>query len=139
QKGELVIPGDYQVLTKENRIATRGLGEANKDDNILDIGPIAAKTFQKIIRKADFVFWNGPMGKIEDKRFQKGTKEIIEAIINNTKAQTVIGGGDTIKSLKMLNSNFQISNSVFLSTGGGATMAYLANKELPGLINLDQL
>jgi len=137
QKGELVIPGDYLVLTKKDKVEKRGLGEVSKTDKILDIGPIAAKTFAKIISKADLIFWNGPMGKIEDKRFRNGTIEIIKAIIDNNKAQIVIGGGDTLKSLKILNSKFQIPNSIFLSTGGGAMMDYLAGKPMPGLMALN--
>jgi phosphoglycerate kinase len=77
------------------------------------------------------------MGKIEDKRFRNGTIEIIKAIIDNNKAQIVIGGGDTLKSLKILNSKFQIPNSIFLSTGGGAMMDYLAGKPMPGLMALN--
>jgi phosphoglycerate kinase len=139
QKAELVIPGDYQVLTKEKRVATRGLGEVSKTDNILDIGPIAAKTFNKIIGKADTIFWSGPMGKIEDQRFRDGTIEIIKAIIDNNKAQIVIGGGDTIASLKIKNQKSKIKNNIniFLSTGGGAMMSYLAGKPMPGLIALN--
>lgn len=137
QKGELVIPGDYLALTKKDKVEKRGLGEVSKTDKILDIGPIAAKTFAKIISKADLIFWNGPMGKIEDKRFRNGTIEIIKAIIDNNKAQIVIGGGDTLKSLKILNSKFQIPNSIFLSTGGGAMMDYLAGKPMPGLMALN--
>jgi len=137
QKGELVIPGDYLVLTKKDKVEKRGLGEVNKTDKILDIGPIAAKTFAKIISKADLIFWNGPMGKIEDKRFRNGTNQVLEGIINNKKAQIVIGGGDTLKSFKILNSKFQIPNSIFLSTGGGAMMDYLAGKPMPGLMALN--
>jgi phosphoglycerate kinase len=137
QKGELVIPGDYLVLTKKDKVEKRGLGEVSKTDKILDIGPIAAKTFAKIISKADLIFWNGPMGKIEDKRFRNGTNQVLEGIINNKKAQIVIGGGDTLKSLKILNSKFQIPDSIFLSTGGGAMMDYLAGKPMPGLMALN--
>ncbi|MGC8651320.1 MAG: phosphoglycerate kinase, partial [Minisyncoccia bacterium] len=98
-----------------------------------------ALTFGKIIEKAKTILWNGPMGKIENPRFQSGTKTILEAIIQNKKAQTVIGGGDTISSLKIINFKFLpaqaglLPDSIFLSTGGGAMISYLANQPMPGL------
>jgi len=103
-KAELILPGDFLVLTKKQQKNKRELGKIEKEDTILDIGPVAASTFQRIISQARTIFWNGPMGKIEDQRFQEGTKEILEAIIQNKEAKTVIGGGDTLKSFKIPNS-----------------------------------
>jgi len=136
-KAELILPGDFLVLTKKQQKNKRELGKIEKEDTILDIGPVAASTFQRIISQARTIFWNGPMGKIEDQRFQEGTKEILEAIIQNKEAKTVIGGGDTLKSFKIPNSKFQIPNSVFLSTGGGAMLKYLAGENLPALRALE--
>jgi len=136
-KAELILPGDFLVLTKKQQKNKRELGKIEKEDTILDIGPVAASTFQRIISQARTIFWNGPMGKIEDQRFQEGTKEILEAIIQNKEAKTVIGGGDTLESFKIPNSKFQIPNSVFLSTGGGAMLKYLAGENLPALRALE--
>jgi len=129
QKAELVIPGDYEVLTNKNQVVTRNLGEIIKTDTILDIGPIATKTFEKIISRAEIIFWSGPLGKIEDNRFRKGTKGVIDAILNNRKAQIVIGGGDTLMSIKLLKPEYSLDNtpSRFFSTGGGAMLEYLVN------------
>ena len=129
QKAELVVPGDYEVVTNKNQIVTRNLGEITKTDTILDIGPGATKTFEKIISKIEVIFWNGPLGKIEDTRFRKGTKGVIDAILSNDKAQTVIGGGDTLMSIKLLKPKYSLENtpSRFFSTGGGAMLEYLAN------------
>lgn len=132
QKGELVIPGDYIVLNSKNKIVKRGLGEINKNDKILDIGPITAKTFSKFIQKADLILWNGPLGKIEDERFRAGTKEVLSSLLHNSKAQIVIGGGDTLKIFKLFRIT-TIPKNIFLSTGGGATLNYLANESLPAL------
>ena len=133
KKAELILAGDLLVLDKKNSVQIRNLGEIKTTDKILDIGPIALKTYKEIIKKAKTILFNGPLGKIEDERFQKGTIEIIKAIIDNNKAQAVIGGGDTLKGFKILNSKFQIPNSVFLSTGGGAMIKYLAQEKLPAL------
>jgi phosphoglycerate kinase len=133
KKAELILAGDLVVLDKKNNIKIRNLGEIKTTDIILDIGPIALKTYKEIIKKAKTILFNGPLGKIEDERFQKGTIEIIKAIIDNNRVQAVIGGGDTLKGFKILNYKFQIPNSVFLSTGGGAMIKYLAQENLPAL------
>ena len=99
---------------------------------ILDIGPETIKKYAGIIQKAGTIVWNGPMGYIEDERFANGSKAIAKAIIKS-KAHSVIGGGETIASLKIKNQKSKIKNNVFLSTGGGAMLEYLAGKKLPGI------
>jgi len=69
------------------------------------------------------------MGHFEDKKFAKGSEEIAKAILNS-RAFSVIGGGETTSL--MSNVKRQMSN-VFLSTGGGAMLEYLAGKKLPGI------
>jgi phosphoglycerate kinase len=136
-KTELILPGDFVVLDKNNKKKIKELGKITKDDKIFDIGPIACNAFSKIISKAKTVFFNGPMGKFEDKRFIDGTNKVITAIVKNKKAFSIIGGGETVASLKTLNSRFQTTNSIFLSTGGGAMLKYLAGESLPGLTALN--
>jgi len=132
---ELMLPGDFFVLTQNQQKKSRELGQIEKGDNILDIGPVAALTFRDIIKKAQTIFWNGPMGKIEDQRFKNGTQAIIEAILENKTAKIVIGGGDTLMAFKILKPEYRIQNTEykFFSTGGGAMLKYLAGKPLPGL------
>jgi len=132
---ELMLPGDFLVLTQNQQKKNRKLGQVEKGDNILDIGPVTAYTFGKIIQKAATIFWNGPMGKIEDKRFEDGTKTIIEAILENKTAKIIIGGGDTLMAFKILKPEYKIQNTEyrFFSTGGGAMIKYLAGKPLLGL------
>jgi len=137
-KAKLLLPEDFIVLDKSNQKKIRELGKIDEDDKILDIGPIACDTFSKIIFKAKTVFFNGPMGKFEDERFSDGTNEIINAIIKNKSAFSVIGGGETIASLKIKSQKAKIKNNknIFLSTGGGAMLKYLAGESLPGLLAL---
>jgi len=132
---ELMLPGDFFVLAQNQQKKNRELGQIEKGDNILDIGQVAAYTFGKIIQKAATIFWNGPMGKIEDKKFEDGTKTIIGAILENKTAKIIIGGGDTLMAFKILKPEYKIQNTDyrFFSTGGGAMLEYLAGKSLPGL------
>lgn len=138
-KNNLILPGDFVLLTEHQERKIRDFSQVQFKDNILDIGPVAAFTFKNIIKKARTIFWNGPMGKIEDQRFQDGTKKILEAIIQNQEAKTVIGGGDTLMAFKILKPEYRIQNTEyrFFSTGGGAMISYLANKPMPGLIALN--
>ena len=136
-KAELVFPTDFKVLNKDNQIEVKELKNIAKDDKIFDIGPTTCETFSKIISKAKIVFFNGPMGKFEQEGFSDGTNKITNAIIQNKLAFSIIGGGETVTSFRSFDPEFQASGSVFLSTGGGATLKYLAGESLPGLIALN--
>ncbi len=94
-----------------------------------DIGERTIKVFTEILRNAKTVIWNGPMGKYEDKRYIKGTKEVAAAIINS-KAYAVAGGGDVISALDKLK---MIDEFDFVSTGGGAMLEFLEKGDLEGL------
>ncbi len=131
-----------------------------KNDSILDIGVKTRKNYAEIIKKAKTIIWNGPMGYIEDKKFKKGSEAILKAILES-KAFSVIGGGETVALLRAQNSKFKIPRSrtsnkflrnytgqasslrgrqnskLFISTGGGAMLEFLAGKKLPGLSALE--
>ena len=94
-----------------------------------DIGPKTIKLFKEKISKAKTIFWSGPLGKIEKKRFQKGTKEIAKAIAKS-RGFSVVGGGETIDFIRDLNLEEKFGH---LSTGGSAMLAYLAGEKLPGI------
>ena len=98
-----------------------------------DIGPKTVKMFSNVIDTAKTVIWNGPMGKIEDDAYLSGTKEIAEAIINS-KAFSLVGGGDTIEALNKLKITDKMS---FVSMGGGAMLEYISGNKLPGLLALN--
>ncbi len=101
----------------------------------LDIGPKTQKLYTDIIKDAKTIFWNGPLGVFENKTFSKGTKAIIEAIISNKKAFSVIGGGDTLNACKQLVPH-SLDNFSYISTGGGAALYFIGNMHMYGLDGL---
>jgi len=107
--------------------------QAIPDDMMgLDIGPETAAMFAKTVAGAGSVFWNGPMGVFEWEAFRAGTATVASAM-GATTAHTVIGGGDSVAAVRMLNVDGQIDH---VSTGGGAGLELLEGRELPGLVAL---
>lgn len=98
-------------------------------NEILDIGVKTVKFYKEKIMTAKTIFWTGPLGKIEEKRYQKGTLEIAQAIIKS-KAFSVVGGGDTVEFLRKFDFTKKFS---YVSIGGSALIEYLAGKKLPGI------
>lgn len=118
---------------------------------IVDIGPRAIEEYAEIIRKSRTILWNGPMGIFEREEFAAGTKAMWEAILANTRARVVIGGGETVAALRFARINadtnadrrgkyqrksaykISVNPRLFISTGGGAMLEYLSGKKLPGI------
>ncbi len=96
----------------------------------LDIGPQTRERFARKITDARTIFWNGPMGVFEWKRFAEGTKAVAEAVTANEAAYSVVGGADSVRALNELGLAEKIS---WVSTGGGASLELLEGKELPGV------
>lgn len=94
-----------------------------------DLGPKTLKIFKEKISQAKTIFWSGPLGKIEEKEFAKGTEEIAKAIIEAS-AFKVAGGGSINDFLRDHNLASKFNH---LSTGGGAMLAFLAGEKLPGI------
>jgi phosphoglycerate kinase len=105
------------------------------DNKILDIGDETMCQYMEIVGKAKMIIWNGPLGLFENPVFAKGTNEIAQAIVASS-AFKVIGGGDTISAVDKIG---LLDKFDFVSTGGGAMLAYLAGEKLPGLEALDAL
>ncbi|CAG9530321.1 unnamed protein product [Cercopithifilaria johnstoni] len=98
----------------------------------LDIGPETAKQFAEVVGRAKTVVWNGPAGVFEWENFSKGTKAVMDAVVNATSkgAVTIIGGGDTATCCKKWKTGDKVSH---VSTGGGASLELLEGKVLPGV------
>ena len=110
--------------------ATDGIISNKKE---LDIGVKTIKIFREKIATAKTIFWNGPLGKTEEKKFAKGSLAIADAIIKS-EAHSVAGGGETIAFLRQYN---LLNEFGYISTGGGAMLKFLSGEQLPGLEALE--
>ena len=95
----------------------------------LDIGPDTVKIFCDAVQDAKTVVWNGPMGCFEMPKFANGTEAVAKALAD-TKATTIIGGGDSAAAVNQLGYGDKMTH---ISTGGGASLEFLEGKELPGV------
>jgi phosphoglycerate kinase len=100
----------------------------------LDIGRETKQLFAAVIRTAETVFWNGPMGVFEWEPFRAGTEAVARGIAEAT-AFTAVGGGDSVAALRMLGLESEVSH---VSTGGGAGLELLEGKVLPGVKVLEK-
>ena len=98
----------------------------------LDIGPRTIELFTKEIAAAKTIVWNGPLGMFEKPEFANGTLAIARAIADATKhgATSIIGGGDSVAAVEKAGVATKISH---ISTGGGASLEFLAGEKLPGV------
>lgn len=99
----------------------------------LDIGPETREHYASIIAGAKTVFWNGPMGKFEDKPFDEGTLVIAKAM-GDCAGFNVVGGGDSVAAVTQMDLAAKMDH---VSTGGGASLEYLESGGLPGIDILD--
>ncbi|MBF0313803.1 MAG: phosphoglycerate kinase [Oligoflexia bacterium] len=94
-----------------------------------DIGPKSVALFKEKLATAKTIFWNGPMGMFETEAFSKGTMDIARALAD-IKAFTLIGGGDSVSAINKSGVASKISH---ISTGGGASLEFIEQGELPGI------
>jgi 3-phosphoglycerate kinase len=121
--GELITYNGVPEMIDHTKI----LGDLNKDGEDITSGTI--KRFKETIAKAATVVWSGPMGAFEDKKFEKGTRAVAEAVVAS-KAYKVVGGGDTEAAL----TRFGLVDKIdYVSSGGGAMLSFLAQGTLPGI------
>ncbi|KAG1298257.1 hypothetical protein G6F66_001873 [Rhizopus arrhizus] len=136
---KLVFPIDF--VTADKFAPDAKTGYATDADGIpdewegLDCGEQSSKLFREEILKSKTIVWNGPSGVFEFDAFAKGTKSVLEAVIEATKegATTIIGGGDTATAALNWDAADKVSH---ISTGGGASLELLEGKELPGVTAL---
>ncbi len=100
----------------------------------LDIGPATRKAYAEAVGRAKTLFWNGPLGVFEKPPFDAGTREVAQALAN-CPGFSVIGGGETVAAAHQAGVTDRIGH---VSTGGGASLEFLAGKALPGVQVLEK-
>jgi phosphoglycerate kinase len=134
-KDKLILPVDHVVVSELKEGAENEVVETIPEGKIaVDIGPLTIDHYAHVIRTAKTVIWNGPMGVFEKKPFDKGTVALAQAVAASG-ATSVVGGGDSEKAIKSAGVADQISH---ISTGGGASLEFLAGIELPGVAALPE-
>jgi phosphoglycerate kinase len=101
----------------------------------VDIGPATIAAYERSIGNARTVVWNGPMGVFEIEAFANGTNAVARAVAA-VKGTTIIGGGDSIAAVQKAGVAARISH---MSTGGGASLEFLAGRKLPGVEALSEI
>ena len=131
--GKLVLPVDHVVVSEIAAGAANEVVETIPDGKIaVDIGPKTIAEYAGVIKGAKTVIWNGPMGIFEKPPFDKGTVALAKAVAESG-ATSVVGGGDSEKAIKAAGVTDKITH---VSTGGGASLEFLAGIQLPGVAAL---
>jgi len=135
----LLLPTDHQVVDSYDPLNSRKtipVDFTNTGLVGLDIGVETVEIFKHALSGAKTIVWNGPMGMFEEKPFDEGTIAIAEAVAEATDAgaTSIVGGGDSVAAINQAGLSGKISH---ISTGGGATLEFLAGDALPGVEALD--
>lgn len=129
---KILLPVDFNVTTEYSNTSKnmiKDIASFEDDDMGLDIGPKTVEIYEKYLKNAKTVLWNGPLGVYEFSKYKKSTENIMKYLIDN-KVKTILGGGDIVAAASL----FKLKDKVYhASTGGGATLEYLEGKKLPGI------
>jgi phosphoglycerate kinase len=133
----LFLPVDAVVSSSPDAPQHAKIVDVDKipyDAMALDIGPKTSSLFSKALGDAQTIIWNGPMGMFETEAFSRGTMDMVHHLANS-KALTIVGGGDTDVAVHSAGEAEKIS---YISTGGGAFLYLMEGKTLPGVAALDR-
>jgi len=135
EKGnKIILPVDLVITKEVSEISESKMVEINnipKDGIGVDLGDKSLAIFEREIKKAKTIFWNGPVGVFEIEKYAKGTNKIAKILADmHNKAVTVIGGGDSIAAIENAGLAGKMTH---ISTGGGASLEFLGGKKLPGI------
>jgi phosphoglycerate kinase len=136
---ELLLPTDHQVVDSYDPLNSRKtipIEFTNAGLVGLDIGTETVAHFAAALRGAKTIIWNGPMGVFEEKPFDEGTIAVARAVADaaDAGATVIVGGGDSVSAVTQAGVADRITH---ISTGGGATLEFLAGDELPGVAALN--
>ncbi len=133
---DFVLPDDHLIAAAVEKDAAAEVVSSfpfPPDRMAVDIGPATIGKYSGIIATARLVVWNGPLGIFEIDTFAGGTMRIAEAVAA-AQAITIVGGGDSIAAVEKAGVSRKITH---ISTGGGASLEYLAYGTLPGIDALE--
>lgn len=132
---KIMLPLDHVVVREVKAgVDTKVVTTIEVDEIGVDIGPKTVDAYAELIRQARAIIWNGPMGIFEMPPFDAGTVALAKAIANSG-AMSLVGGGDSEKAIKSAGVADKISH---VSTGGGASLEFLAGMDLPGVAALTE-
>ncbi|MFH2136132.1 MAG: phosphoglycerate kinase, partial [Patescibacteria group bacterium] len=135
---KIVLPVDFVVgdfKGKKARVINvpkKKTDLCKKPYALLDIGPETIKKYASIVRKAQTIVWNGPMGMFEISKYSHGTVALGRLIAARSRGKVfgVVGGGETIEAIEKTGMAEYVDH---ISTGGGAMLEFLEGKILPGI------
>ena len=139
---ELLLPTDHQVVDsyepiKDEKVLSKTIPVefTNAGHAGMDIGVETVQHFGNALKDARTIIWNGPMGVFEEPPFDQGTIGIAHAVADaaDRGATVIVGGGDSVAAVTRAGVAERITH---ISTGGGATLEFLAGEELPGVLAL---
>ena len=128
----IALPSDFVVARSPDdggNAKTVGINKIPDDLMALDVGPKTLDQFARLLAPAKTVFWNGPMGVFEKPPFDRGTMALAR-LLAECKAVTVVGGGETVQAVQEAGLADRFTH---VSTGGGASLEFLAEGTLPGI------
>lgn len=136
-KLHLPIDGIMALSNFEEEYSRTGaVGTLRREEGIYDIGPETIEKYRAVLSEAKTIIWNGPLGFFEKKPFDKGTTDIAKLIGQiNSQVFSIVGGGETVEAIQKLGIENQFDH---ISTGGGAMLDFMAGKDLPGLVALEE-
>ncbi len=128
---DLVLPLDLRTgsSAKDSTSEVVGVERVPSDAMALDIGPATERLYRDRLRRAQAIFWNGPMGVFENPVFAEGTLAVARAVAD-CPGFSVVGGGDSVAAVMQAGLADQYEH---VSTGGGASLEYLEGRPLPGV------
>jgi phosphoglycerate kinase len=130
----LLLPTDHVVSHSVDGSSDAAVVSSIPADSMgVDIGPETRARYAEEARRAQTVFWNGPMGVFEVDAFAAGTEAIARAVAESS-ATSIVGGGDSLAAVNKLDVSDGIDH---LSTGGGASLEFVQGLRLPGVAALE--
>ena len=133
---EIALPSDFVVAKSPDDGAharTVGISKIPADAMALDVGQATLEQFERLLEPARTIFWNGPLGVFEKPPFDRGTRALA-LLLAESDAITVVGGGESVAAVMEAGVADRFTH---VSTGGGASLEFLASGRLPGINALE--